>query len=345
MPKVSVVVPIYKVQKYIRRCIDSIVEQTFPNVEIILVNDGSPDNCGQIIDEYAKKDHRIKVVHKENGGLSDARNKGMEYVTGEYTLFVDSDDWIERNMIEELVKISLDNQADVVQSSFYYAYHDYLLYDNRYFSKNHPNKLLNNHELMYELICNEKVKNFAWGKLYKTNLIKDLQFKKGVLFEDVFWSHLVMQRVHTYVITHIPMYYYFQRSESIVFNYSLRNLDIIEGLKERHKFVEQYYPNLINESFKVILSNCLIHYNLLLLNRGIDKDGNSKKLIRSFIKLKYKEFQLAVEGNKELKIQLQFFSVHPIINICFLAIRKLFRKIKLLPQPIGLEKKNLSFKV
>jgi len=345
LPKVSVVVPIYKVEKYIHRCVESISEQTYQNIEIILVNDGSPDNCGQIIDEYAKKDNRMKVIHKKNGGLSDARNKGMEYVTGEYTLFVDSDDWIERNMIETLIKISLGAQADVVQSAFYYAFHDYLLYDNRYFSKIDSNTLLNNKELMYELVCNEKVKNFAWGKLYKTDLIKDIPFKKGVLFEDVFWAHHVMQQVHTYVITHTPMYYYFQRSESIVSNYSLRNLDIIEGLKERHNFIEKYYENLVNESFTVILTNCLIHYNLLLMNHGIDSKGIYKKRIESYIKMHYKDFLVAVQENKELKMQLQLFKFNPKLNFCFLALRKIFRKMKILPQPIGLERINLSFKV
>ncbi|WP_233713700.1 glycosyltransferase family 2 protein [Lederbergia citri] len=345
MPLVSVVVPIYKVEKYIHRCIESILEQTYSNLEIILVNDGSPDHCGQIIDEYAEKDHRIKVVHKKNGGLSDARNKGMEYVTGDFTLFVDSDDWIERNMIKVLIQISIDHQADVVQSAFYYAYEDHLLYDNRYFSKKDPFILLNNKKLMYELVRNEIVKNFAWGKLYKTALIKDIPFKKGVLFEDVFWAHLVMHRVHTYVITHAPMYYYFQRSESIVFNYSLRNLDIIEGLKERHIFVEQYYHDLSNESFTVILTNCFIHYNLLMMNRSIDKDGENRKNIRAYIKSHYEEFMIAAKGNKELKTQLILYKIHPIMNICFLALRKLFRKMKILPKPVGLERINLSFKV
>lgn len=95
LPKVSVVVPIYKVEKYLNRCVDSIVNQTYTNLEIILINDGSPDNCRKITDNYAKSDSRIIAVHKKNGGLSDARNYGMQYVTGEFTIFVDSDDWLE----------------------------------------------------------------------------------------------------------------------------------------------------------------------------------------------------------------------------------------------------------
>ncbi len=339
--KVSVVVPVYKVEKYIHRCVESILEQTYTNLEIILVNDGSPDSCGAIVDDFASKDCRVVVVHKENGGLSDARNSGMKHVTGEYTLFVDSDDWLERNLIQELVNIGITYKADIVQSAFYYAYEDHLLYDNRCYSKKDAPVILNNKVLMSELVKNEKVKNFAWGKLYKTKNIKDLPFKKGVLFEDVYWAHRVMQRVNTYVIVHQPMYYYLQRDDSIVSTYSPRNSDILKGLRERHIFIEQYYPDLTNESYKVILKTCLIHYNLLLLNRKKDSTGLHKKEIHSYVKHNYNHFSSAVQEDKQLKQQLRFFTLHPYLNIFFLLIRKIFRKLKVLPQPIGLERINL----
>ncbi|MBS4209153.1 glycosyltransferase [Bacillus sp. FJAT-50079] len=339
--KVSVVVPIYKVEKYIHKCVDSILEQTYTNLEIILVNDGSPDNCGAIIDDYASQDSRIVVVDKENGGLSDARNAGMQYVTGEYTLFVDSDDWLEKNMIQKLVHSSLTYKADVTQSAFYYAYEDHLLYDNRFNSKNDPPSILNNKVLMAELVKNEKVKNFAWGKLYKTKIIKDLPFKKGVLFEDVYWAHKVMQRVKTYVILHEPLCYYLQRSDSIVYNYSIRNLDIIEGLKERHHFLEHHYQDLTAESYRVILQTCLIHYNLLFLNKKKDKGGLHKKEIQGYIKRNYKQFYYAVQEDNQLKRQLTLFKLHPYFNIIFLFTRKTLRKLRILPQPLGLERINL----
>ena len=192
--KVSIVVPIYKVEKYLRRCVDSIINQTYRNLEIILVDDGSPDKCGQIIDEYKEKDSRIISLHKKNGGLSDARNYGMKYVTGEYIFFLDSDDYIKSETIETLINLSLKYQADIVQGGFYYKYENYLLYDDRYYKEDSDPIILDNKELMYELIVNERVKNFAWGKLYKTDLIKDLLFEKGVLFEDVFWAHNVMSK-------------------------------------------------------------------------------------------------------------------------------------------------------
>ena len=119
-PKVSVVVPIYNVEKYLKRCLDSIVNQTYSNLEIILVNDGSPDNCGMIIDTYEKTDERVKALHKANGGLSDARNYGMQHVTGEYTIFVDSDDWLHKDLIQSLVTNSIAFKADIMHMKITY---------------------------------------------------------------------------------------------------------------------------------------------------------------------------------------------------------------------------------
>ena len=112
-PKISVIVPVYKVEKYLDKCVESIVNQTYKNLEIILVDDGSPDNCPAMCDEWAEKDERIRVIHKENGGLADARNAGMDIATGDYIGFVDSDDWIEPNMYEVLLKNALKYDADI----------------------------------------------------------------------------------------------------------------------------------------------------------------------------------------------------------------------------------------
>ncbi|MEQ2525821.1 glycosyltransferase [Robertmurraya yapensis] len=337
-PKVSVIVPIYKVEKYIHQCVKSIVNQTYPNLEIILVNDGSPDHCGKIAEQYAEQDNRVTVIHKENGGLSDARNAGTKYVTGEYTLFVDSDDWLALDMIEKLVNISLTYQADVVQSAFYYAFEQYLLFDHRYFSKTAPPLILDNQSLMFELVTNEKVKNFAWGKLYKSRLIQDIPFKKGVLFEDVFWAHQVMQRVNTYVLLHEPYVYYRQRSDSIVATYTPRNLDILKGLIERHFFIEKHYKDLTNDSYKMIFKTSLQHYYLLLANWNKDRGGIYRKEIQSYIRKNYTNIKRAVESDKQLSKQLFLFSFHPCLNMIFILLRKVLRKLRVIPQPVVLEK-------
>ncbi len=328
-PKVSVVVPIYKVENYLRRCIESIINQTYTNLEIILVDDGSPDNCGDICEEYVLQDNRIKVIHKENGGLSDARNFGMKYVNGEYIVFVDSDDWLELNMIEYMIKLSNEYNGDIVQVGFYYAYKDYLLYDDRYFSEYDKPVILDNYSLMKELVVNEKVKNFAWGKLYKTELIKDIPFKKGVLFEDIFWAHQVMQRVNKYVLSNKPLCYYLQREDSIVATYTTRNLDIIEGLKERHKFIDKYYHDLSNESYKLILKTSLLHYNLLLRNKDKDKECIHRKKIEAYIKNNFKQILEATADDKDLRNKLKLFNIYPSLNILDNFADKILRLMNL----------------
>ena len=147
----------------------------------------------------------------------------------------------------------------------------------------------------------KRLKTLLGESLYQTKLIRDIPFEKGVLFEDVFWAHQVMQRVNTYVILHQPMFYYYQRSDSIVATYTPRNLDIIRGLKERHQFIEKYYEDLIEESYKTILKTSLIHYNLLLLNWKKDKDGLHRKEIQSYIKKNDSHFKKAVKNEKAIE--------------------------------------------
>ena len=338
LPKVSVIVPIYKVENYLNRCVDSILNQTYKNIEVILVDDGSPDKCGEISDSYAINDSRVKSLHKENGGLSDARNYGMRYLTGEYVVFVDSDDWIKEEMIETLVGLAMDLKADIVQSGFYYVYETYLLYDDRYYSEDMLPIQLNKNELMREIVINERVKNFAWGKLYKTNLIKDLYFEKGVLFEDVFWAHKVMDRVDKYVICHKPMCYYLQRNDSIVSTYTVKNLDIIKGLKERHKFIEENYKELINESYKILTKTILLHYYLLNKNRDKDLDGYYRKELRGYIINNYLNIQKAIKDDKELSNEVKLFKLNYLLSRAYVNINKVLRKVKLKEQSPAFKK-------
>ena len=340
LPKVSVIVPIYKVENYLNRCVDSILNQTYKNIEVILVDDGSPDKCGEISDSYAINDSRVKSLHKENGGLSDARNYGMRYLTGEYVVFVDSDDWIKEEMIETLVGLAMDLKADIVQSGFYYVYETYLLYDDRYYSEDMLPIQLNKNEIMREIVINERVKNFAWGKLYKTNLIKDLYFEKGVLFEDVFWAHKVMDRVDKYVICHKPMCYYLQRNDSIVSTYTVKNLDIIKGLKERHKFIEENYKELINESYKILTKTILLHYYLLNKNRDKDLDGYYRKELRGYIINNYLNIQKAIKDDKELSNEVKLFKLNYLLSRAYVNINKVLRKVKLKEQSPALKKVN-----
>ncbi|WP_130858643.1 glycosyltransferase family 2 protein [Gracilibacillus phocaeensis] len=334
--KVSIIVPIYNVEPYIHRCLDSIIHQTYSNLEIILVDDGSPDDCGKIANDYQQTDRRVHVIHQENAGLSDARNQGVKRASGDYTMFVDSDDWLKETMVEMMMTYMISYQADVVQTAFYYAYQDKLLVDQRYFKEHDRPVLLQQDRLMYELIANEKVKNFAWGKLYKTSFIRNIPFKKGVLFEDVFWAHHVMHQVDRYLILHQPMYYYYQRDNSIAATYTTRSLDMLKGLKERHRFVESNYPELMDTSYKLILKTSLIHYNLCTLNRSIDSNKLHREAIAFYIRNNDMELKQAISGDKQLRLHLRLFLWHPYLYMGYLGWKKGLRQMKLLRTPTGL---------
>jgi len=321
-PRVSIIVPIYNVENYLKQCLDSLVNQTYDNIEVILVNDGSPDKSAEIAKDYDEKFAGFHLYHKPNGGLSDARNFGMTFATGDYIMFVDSDDWLSEKMVATLFFHMNKHEADAVQSAFYYAYDDYSLYDNRNYSPEDDVTPLNNKSLMYELVKNEKVKNFAWGKLYKRELIKDLPFKKGVLFEDVFWAHHVMKQVHRYVICHEPLYYYRQRNDSIVSNYSIKNLDIIKGLKERHAFIEDHYNELVGESYTLLLKTQLQHHQILVMSKHHRKKKKERNDIIMSIKNDYSHYKKAVRKDKQLYRELQLFKIHPIFQLGYLAVHK-----------------------
>ncbi|MDR1613956.1 MAG: glycosyltransferase [Campylobacteraceae bacterium] len=201
-PLISVIVPIYNVEIYLKKCLDSIISQTYKNLEIILIDDGSPDNCGKICDEYALKDKRIKVIHKKNGGLSDARNAGLDAAKGEYIAFVDSDDYITENIYEELVGIAQKETADIVMHTFY-------IIDNKgvKISQIEGADSLSIDEIRY-LILMDKYSNCACDKLYKAELFKDLKFFVGAYSEDLFIMPTLFFRAKKAVLINKPYYYY-----------------------------------------------------------------------------------------------------------------------------------------
>ena len=207
---ISVIIPVYGVEKYLSRCLDSIINQTYRDLEIILVDDGSPDNSGKICDEYAAKDSRIKVIHKENGGLSSARNAGLDVATGEYIGFVDSDDWIEPQTYNMLFSAIEKNNSDIAICGHR------MVYDNTSTSKA---TYSNDEYLSYDLLWNEifgKLNNAAWNKLYRKNLIDDLRFPIGVIHgEDLIFNLNYLKNCKCGVINKTPLYNYFVRLGSI----------------------------------------------------------------------------------------------------------------------------------
>lgn len=214
--KLSIIVPIYNVEPYLRRCIDSILAQTFTDFELILVDDGSPDNCPAICDEYAEKDPRIVVIHKQNGGLSDARNAGLDIARGDYIGFVDSDDYIHPTMYETLYHTAIETKVDIVQC-------EYLrIYENE--SKTPLDLPRDRNIIIYE--SSELLNNFfpdfawrlmgyVWRRIYKRDAFACIRFPIGRYFEDTAITLSLLETCTSIAIIDTPLYYYFIRQNSI----------------------------------------------------------------------------------------------------------------------------------
>lgn len=237
MPLVSVIIPIYKVEPYLRRCIDSVISQTYTNLEIILVDDGSPDNCPAICDEYAQKDNRIKVIHKRNGGLSSARNAGLDICKGDYISFIDSDDWVSPSYIQTLLKNALEKNADisiVSYTTFTEGFSDY--YTIPQFS---TIETFNNHDLLRHL-CLHDYKEFmaSWGKLFKKNCFNNIRFPVGQLYEDSRINYKIYHKTTKACFQKTPLYFYLARKDSIM-GKTTSSLHALDSMIERYIFLKQ----------------------------------------------------------------------------------------------------------
>lgn len=213
---VSVIVPVYKVEDYLEKCIQSIQNQTYRDLEIILVDDGSPDQCGQICDRYKAQDERIQVIHKENGGLSDARNFGIDTATGEYILFVDSDDYIHPRMVEILLKELEDAGADLAVCAFRQVDEAETVPEDVAAGGDAVSESFTGQEIMNNLQYRNLLTVVAWNKLYRRQLFAQLRYPKGKIHEDEFLVHRLLHLCKKTVYIQDELYYYVRREGSIM---------------------------------------------------------------------------------------------------------------------------------
>lgn len=243
-PLISVIVPVYKTERYLRRCVNSICAQTYTNLEIILVDDGSPDNSGALCDALAQEDGRIRVVHKVNGGLSSARNAGLDVMNGEYVCFVDSDDLIHEQMCRILYDRLVQQKADVSCCGIANFDGEKIL---SYFNPNLDDMFtLLREEAMKELSKNYRITNSMCDKLYKAEIFNGLRLKEGILYEDAQVQHFCLHRAQRITYTAQPLYYYFLSPGSILRGeFSTRHYDCIAASLERIAFFEAHYPGAV----------------------------------------------------------------------------------------------------
>lgn len=256
-PLISVIVPVYKVEKYLDECVQSILNQKYKALEIILVDDGSPDNCPQMCDAWAARDTRIKVIHKPNGGLSSARNAGLEICTGDYIAFVDSDDWIESEMYQRMLDAIERENADICACKILSCYPD------RKVSWGGDVYTVGDSEAMLDRLYSDSIFPVsAWNKLYRKELWKDFRFPVAKICEDAFTTYLLLNKAKKIVQITEALYCYRIRSESIMTSaFSKRSMDEEEAWRTNYEFIKANYPRLYRKAFSFYLQsvNVLIH--------------------------------------------------------------------------------------
>jgi len=239
---ISIVVPIYNVEEYLRRCLDSLVSQTYPNLEIILVNDGSKDNCNCICEEYSKKYPHVLYYEKENGGLSDARNYGFERASGKLIGFVDSDDWITADMYQSLASDMKKYNADISTCGFVMVSNFDGTSD---LQKSKETEVFSREEAIRHLFDNDKFANFAWNKLYKRELFDGVRFPFGKKMEDLGTTYKLFLKSNKITFNPQKHYKYFQRDNSILHKVTKGFYeDKLQLSLERYKNLRQVYPGM-----------------------------------------------------------------------------------------------------
>lgn len=293
-PLITVIVPVYNVEDYLIRCVDSILKQTYRNLEIILIDDGSPDKCGEICDSYLSQDSRIKVIHKVNGGLSDARNTGIDSATGEYLMFIDSDDFLREQSIEILYNLVKLNNADIAVGQFKYYK---TIADINLNQKKKTETLLSGYNALITMFYQDKFENSACCKLYHRHLFETRRFPIGLLYEDLATTHKLIEEAKSVIITDEVIYYYFIRENSIMGEkFSEKNLDI---LLIGDSLIKEYESKGKEMMFALKCRLISAYLNILL---RMEKDNTYINLFWERIKLYRWDVLKDINGRKKTRI-------------------------------------------
>ncbi|WP_419725268.1 glycosyltransferase family 2 protein [Terrisporobacter petrolearius] len=309
MSKISVIIPVYNVEKFLRRCLNSVINQTMSDLEIILVDDGSNDNSGEICDEYAKNDARIIVIHKENGGVSSARNKGLDIATGEWITFVDSDDYIDTDMYEMLYSNAIEKEVDICACFFKYLTKDNIIL----FNPTKEQRSLKGRYKGKEFLKLFYMDNYTNGicvamcnKIYKRNIFDKLRFKSKIYEDDEICHEIYLKDLHILLLDN-PFYTYIQNINSLSnAKFSEENLVFIDilynrlvsfknnDLKALYKNTAKLYCNIVIEYyFKIKKLNNAYDFNYLNQYDEVLKDVITLNNISSKDKIRFYIFKLS----------------------------------------------------
>lgn len=303
---ITIIVPVYKVEAFLPQCVDSILAQTYKNFELFLVDDGSPDRCGELCDQYAAADRRITVIHKQNGGLSDARNVAMDQMHGEYVTFIDSDDSIDKSYLQKMLYCAEKYDADIVQSDFTREY-------KQLGSKTSPNSagmtIICKDDIFRDYLHMRIPKVFAWGKLYRTSLFEGIRYPFGLIDEDNYTTYKVMYASKVFVQVNFKMYFYRVNPNSIMhMEFSEKKFGILNAIPEIREFLKDKTTRFdADVDYYEMRQNIQVYNNAIQANavhdypERIDVIYHSlceySKLHRS-IDLKYRVLLLLLRSNR-----------------------------------------------
>lgn len=319
-PTISIVIPIYNVEKYLSKCLDSLLSQTFENFEAILVDDGSTDDSYIICKKYENLDGRIKVYHKNNGGLSDARNFGIKHATCDYIVFVDSDDYVDSDYLMCLWKTHIDYNADLVVSGVIRET------ENGKVSSivgSEEIRLYSAKEALKESCYGENIPIYAWGKLYTKKSLLKHPYPVGKYHEDVWTTYLLIDEANVIAAVPEKNYHYIQRENSILHSnkFSTKYFDSIEGAIQIKSYVEEKYPELITASLARLLieSNALLHRACRYPSNYIQ----ASRMVDSFLEGNWKIALCDKKNNGKVRAEMLLYKIsHKLYRISYLALTK-----------------------
>ena len=305
---ISVIIPIYNTEKYLEECIKSVVNQSYENLDIILVNDGSTDNSKEICDKWAEKDSRIRLINQNNMGAAMAKNVGLNNIKGDLFMILDSDDLLHKNNIEILCNCMKKEKSDIIEAFYTTIYEEFKNID---IHKNSQKESFNTENALKELIISRKFHQTPWNKLYKTELLKDIRFPKDKYIDDEYWTYKLFANAKKITWINKVLYYYRQHEESTMGRmYSIKRLDAIDALYDRYKFMQKNFPNLSDLSCKAFLNNCIYNFQKLCMFNELDNDKKFREDLLKKIRQIIKREKINNLNVKE-KLLFYFFCKYP----------------------------------
>ena len=317
--KISIIVPIYNSEKYLKRCLDSIINQTYKNLDIILINDGSTDNSLKICKQYKDQDQRIMLINQKNHGVSYTKNKALKLATGDYIGFVDSDDVIDKDMFKNLHKLIEKTKSEIACCKYLRFTDDY-----KFEIKNNY-QIYDKFECLKMLISETTITNFLWDKLFKRTVLEDIKIKSGIIFEDMDIIYEIIHKSTKIVVTDDILYGYYQRTDSYTHSYDYtKMLNYIDVYQKRYEFLSKNYPNLKKQIDSSLIYSIFILFRMITLNQK-KEILDDKEIIKQYNKLKQLNKNINYFQNKLKKYLIKILIYNRYI---FYHITTILYKIK-----------------